>query len=75
MFQDYGYMVGMHSFWWIFWVVLIVAMVFYWGRRDDSADREGRRQTPHELLRERFAKGEIDTNEYEQRKAVLDRDS
>lgn len=37
---------GMHSFWWIFWVVLAVAMMIYWGRSDDSADREGQRKRP-----------------------------
>lgn len=29
MFQDYGYyMVGMHAFWWIFWIILVVSILF-----------------------------------------------
>lgn len=75
MFQDYGYMGGMHTFWWVFWVVLVVALVIYWGRGDDSKGRERTRQSPQELLRERLAKGDIDAKEYEERKAILDRDS
>lgn len=75
MFQDYGYMGGMHTFWWVFWVALVVALVIYWGRGDNSEDRERTRQTPHELLRERLAKGDIDAKEYAERKAILDRDS
>jgi putative membrane protein len=75
MFQDYGYMGGMHTFWWIFWVVLVIVIVIYWGRDGVSADRASPRQTPLDVLRERLAKGEIDAKEYEERKAILDRDS
>ena len=33
------------------------------------------RETPHEVLRRRLAAGEITTDEYEQRKALLGRDT
>jgi putative membrane protein len=33
--------------------------------------RDGRRQTPFDILRERFARGEIDRHEYEERKGLL----
>ena len=33
--------------------------------------RDGRRQTPFEILSERFARGEIDRREYEERKELL----
>ena len=32
---------------------------------------DGRRQTPFEILSERFARGEIDRQEYEERKGLL----
>lgn len=75
MFQDYSYnMVGMHTFWWIFWIVLIMVILFSgWGR---SEGRQGRnRETPHEILRRRLANGEIHPEEYEQRKALLDHET
>lgn len=70
----YGEMMGMHGLWWIFWMVVVIALLF-WGRSDFSTRRERPRETPHEVLRRRLANSEISTEEYEQRKAVLDRDS
>lgn len=74
MFHDYGYMVGMHIFWWFFWVVVVLAIVF-WGRGESGARRERPRETAHELLRRRLANGEISPEEYEKRKVILDRDT
>ena len=72
MFQDYGYyMVGMHAFWWVFWVILVMVILFGgWGSPDRRQDRQ--RETPHEVLRRRLANGDIKPEEYEQRKALLD---
>ncbi len=75
MFYDGGFfMGGLHALWWIFWLVLIGALVFLAfrrvGRRDDI-DRE----TPHEALRRRLASGEVTSKEYEERKVLLDRDT
>ncbi|MFY9509886.1 MAG: SHOCT domain-containing protein [Rubrivivax sp.] len=68
------YMGGMHGLWWLFWIVLIGALVYAaWGR--PSGRRRGSTETPHEVLRRRLASGEIDAQEYEQRKALLDRDA
>jgi putative membrane protein len=74
MFHGGGYMIGMHWFWWLFWAAL-VAVIFFtpWGtpaRRGNPS-----RETPHEVLRRRLAAGELTTQEYEQRKALLDRDT
>lgn len=71
---DGFYMGGMHLLWWLFWVVLVGSLIFsVWGR--PSERRRGGRETPHEVLRRRLANGEIDAQEYEQRKALLDRDT
>lgn len=74
MFHDGAYMIGMHWFWWLFWIAL-VALIFFspWG----TPIRRGKpqRETPHEVLRRRLASGEITAQEYEQRKALLDRDT
>ena len=73
MFDGYGYMVGMHTFWWAFWVVMVIVVVL-WARADAPARRDRPRETPHEVLRRRLANGEVSPEEYEKRKAVLDRD-
>lgn len=70
----YGDMMGMHGLWWIFWIVVVIALLF-WGRADFSVRREQPRETPHDILRRRLANGEISTEEYDKRKAVLDRDA
>lgn len=74
MFNNGGYaMGGMHCFWWIFLILLIGVLVFYrWGR--PSSQSPSLRETPHELLRRRLADGQLTSDEYETRKALLDRD-
>ena len=58
---------GMHLFWWIFWVVIIALLLFSpWPTRLLT-----RRDTAIEVLRRRFAAGEITEEEYRQRLAVL----
>ena len=75
MFYDGGYaMGGMHGLWWFFWLVLIGVLVFYgWGSPSEK------RRRPHEsaldVLQRRLASGEIAPEQYEQRKALLDRDA
>jgi putative membrane protein len=74
MFYDGGYMIGMHGIWWVFWLLVIGVVAFYaWGRPDRRDDRP--RETPHEVLCRRLASGEIAPKEYEERKALLDRDT
>lgn len=75
---DSGFFFGLHSFWWIFWVIVIAVVVFALLRTSGSAapaPRETLRETPREVLRRRYAAGELTTQEYEKRKAVLDRDA
>jgi putative membrane protein len=75
MFYDGNYyMGGMHGFWWIFWALLVGLLVFYgWGRPGNQRRRAG--ETPHEVLRRRLASGETAPEDYEKRKALLDRDA
>jgi len=75
MFDEDGYfMGGMVWIWWIFWLALAGVLVFYgWGRPDERC--RWRRRTPHEELWRRLANGEFRPDEYEQRKALPDRDA
>jgi putative membrane protein len=74
MFYDGGYMGGMHTWWWLFWVVLIgISLYSFRGR---SLPRgSGRRDDPKTILQRRLAAGEITPQQYEERKALLDRDA
>ena len=57
---------GWWSLWLLFWLAIVVAVVWFlwrsWGRpRGDSLDRA------REILAERFAKGELTSDEYRER--------
>ena len=66
--------VGMHLFWWMFWVILIIS--FFWFTtpvRRKTAQRY--RENPFAILQRRYAAGEITTEEYEERRTRIERDS
>jgi len=70
------YWFGMHAYWWIFWI--IIWMLFFSFlmpvRRSNWANYRAM-QTPLQLLQKRYAAGEITSEEYEERRAKLLRDS
>ncbi len=60
----------------LFWgglIVLVVVLVRWLDSRKTSGADTSRRPTPLELLQERYARGEIDKQEYEERKHDLSR--
>jgi putative membrane protein len=70
-----------HDGWsWWGWLLMSLGMVAFWGlvawavvllvRRDRPAE-EAKRPSPEEIVRERFARGEIDEQEYEERLEAL----
>lgn len=64
--MGWGFM-GIHAFWWLFWITLIV--VFF--ALIKPGNRGWLRVSPLELLQRRYAAGEISDKEYEERKAKL----
>jgi putative membrane protein len=68
--------------WWFlfpfFWILVIVAIVFLcrrgrrWGPRYYGSHRSGRRESAAELLERRFAEGQISSDEYRERRSILD---
>ena len=69
---------------WGSWVVMTLAMVAFWGLvivgivalfrdggRDDRLEHSRRGRSPEQILDERFARGEIDLDEYHARRSVL----
>jgi putative membrane protein len=70
-----GYMMGIHGFWWIFWLLVVaVGLGLFWGWGRSGRGSARPRETAQELLRRRLASGEITPQDYEARKALLDRD-
>jgi len=73
--HDGGMFVGMHWLWWFFWVLTL--LVIGWAFVRSAADRsEAHRDVLHreaaeDTLRQRFAAGEIDEEQYTQRMKVL----
>ena len=66
----YGYdFMGMHLLWWIFWV-LILFIAFGWF--EPVPKRRIRRDSPLDILQKRFATGEITTEEYHEKKTILE---
>ncbi|HEX3766032.1 MAG TPA: SHOCT domain-containing protein [Kofleriaceae bacterium] len=66
MYWGYHYW-GMHLFWWLFWLSIVVLLVATgWPRSRISV-----RDPALDALRTRYAAGEIDEEEYQERLAVL----
>ncbi|MFQ5535994.1 MAG: SHOCT domain-containing protein [Gemmatimonadota bacterium] len=70
-----GLFMGMHWAWWLFWLVTLVVLVWAFWRL--FADQANQRRAARELeqaeqeLRTRFARGEIDEEEFRKRLTVL----
>jgi putative membrane protein len=67
------YFWGMHGFWWIFWVFLWI--LFFSFMMPVTRSRYRDMQSPLQLLKRRYAAGEISGVEYEERRATLLRDA
>ena len=59
----------------VFWgaIIVLVVLLVRWLIRGDASDQRGPASHPTalEVLQERFAKGEIDREEYEERRRIL----
>ncbi len=62
---------AMHAFWWIFWFIFFIIIFFVgvWYIRNKHTTKE----TPLDILKRRYAAGEIDTEEYHLRKRELEK--
>ena len=58
------------GFMWLIWIVLILAVA--WALGGLRTWREPGEKRPRELLDQRFARGEIDEEEYRKRRGALD---
>jgi putative membrane protein len=66
----YEYHWGMNWIWWFIWLLLLIWIFFM---PYDIPGRRSRREDPLDILKKRYASGEIDQHEYEQRKSVIEK--
>lgn len=68
-----GFMMSGGGFMWIFWVLLIIIVIVMIKviLKNGLPDRNEKNETPLEILEIRFARGEIDEEEFEQRRKKL----
>lgn len=61
---------GMHLFWWLIWVAIFI-WIFATPYEIPGAKRKN---SPLDILQKRFAGGSITKEEYEEKKAILEKD-
>lgn len=74
--QGFGWMggggIGMGLFWILVIVVVVLLVRSIWGGRDSAAGGDATpRRSALDILRERYARGEIDREEFEQKRRDL----
>lgn len=62
---------GMHLLWWVLWMILII---WIFATPYSIPGERKKKNSPLEILQKRFAGGSITEEEYEKRKAILERD-
>lgn len=67
MFYDHHF-IGMHWVWWIVLTLIIIFLVFNILPNRSSKFRED----PLDILKKRFARGEIEKEEYQERKRIIE---
>lgn len=67
-----GHWGGMHIIWWVIWFVLLVWIFFI---PSDIPYQKTKNEDPLQILKKRFAKGEITKEEYEDSKKTLETDN
>ncbi|HEY4628150.1 MAG TPA: SHOCT domain-containing protein [Flavobacterium sp.] len=60
---------GMHFFWWIFWIIIVI---WIFVTPYNIPGQRTKTETPLEILKKRFAKGEITKEEFDEKKKFLE---
>lgn len=68
MFDIYNFW-GMHVLWWLFWAILLF---WIFATPYDVPGQRKRKDSPLDILKKRFASGEISKDEYDEGKRILE---
>ncbi|GAA3560703.1 SHOCT domain-containing protein [Snuella lapsa] len=60
---------GMHSIWWIIWIILLF---WIFATPYNIPGQRTKKDTPLNILKKRFALGEISKEEYEEKKKLIE---
>jgi putative membrane protein len=63
---------GMNFIWWLIWMVMIF---WIFATPYDIPGQRKKKDSPLDILQKRFASGEITTEEYQEKKKILENDS
>lgn len=61
---------GMHLFWWLVWIIMIV---WIFATPYSIPGQRFKKDTPLDVLKKRLASGEINNNEYQEKKNLLEK--
>ncbi len=67
MFYDH-HLIGMHSLWWVILIIIILLIAF---NIIPFQPKNNLKEDAMDILKIRFAKGEIEREEFEERKKIL----
>ena len=71
--HDYsGNFGGIHLIWWIIWVIILL---WIFATPWSIPGQKRRKESPVDILKRRFASGEISKEEFEESKKILNADS
>jgi putative membrane protein len=68
---SYGINSGMWILWFIFWILIIVGLILLIKYLWEGAGVKGAHESGLEILKKRYAKGEINKEEFEEKKKDL----
>jgi len=63
-----GHFGGMHLIWWVIWIIVLVWIIFI---PTNTPFYKIKTESPLDILKKRFAKGEISKEEFEEMKKIL----
>lgn len=64
---------GMPMMWFIWFPILVIAIIVIVKLLSGNKEKSSQKESPMEILRKRFASGEITKEEYEERKKILEK--
>jgi len=71
MFYDGYHFWGMHLMWWFVWIILLF---WIFATPYDIPGQRRKKNTPLDILKKRYASGEINNEEYQEKKKILEND-